>query len=293
MNAQFDHQLLMSFYLWFERQLLKDDIKAYQTNLSNTFKYINFSAIPENFVGYQGQFRQLVADEDVDVPNSGFFSSNTFVSGDNTVNGGVYIDYNNGRIILPSASGTSLTLTANSTVKEVNTYTSNDDSLAIIMHSDFIEEDQSSQYFYNQDARLDEKTYFLPACIVTLVDSDNEEFCFGGEEDTKSLIRVIILAKDNFILDGVASKCRDMVRNNITHIPFDDQPYGHSFTLKNFPYQYETLKSDQGDNALMSHIDEVNVTKAVSETVRERLDKNLGIAFVDFELSTYRFPRVQ
>lgn len=292
MKAQFDHQLLMSFYLWFEKQLLSDDVKAYQTGLANTFKYIDLNDIPENYTAYQGQFRQLVAEEDVDVPNSGFFVGGNFVSGSAAANGGVYVDYNNGRIIFPSGSGTALTVTANSTVKEVNTYTSNDDDLSILVHSDFIEEGQSSQYLYGKDSKLDEKTYFLPACIITLVDSENKEFAFGGEEDTKSKIRVIALAKNEFILDGIASKCRDMVRKNITHIPYDSLPYGQSFTLKSFPYNYEDLKAAQGSNALISHIKNVTPTMAVSETVRERLNKNIGIAFIDFELSTYRFPRV-
>ncbi len=292
MKAQFDHQLLMSFYLWFEKELLRDDIKAYKTGLSNTFKNVNFHDIPSNFVGYQGQFRQLVADYDVDVPNSGFFVSGGFVSGDASGNGGVYVDYNNGRILFPSGSGTSLMITANSTVKEVNTYTSNDDDLSILIHSDFVEEGQSSQYLYGKDAKLDEKTYFLPACIITLVDSTNDEFAFGGEEDTKSRIRVIVLAKNEFIVDGVVSKCRDLVRKNITHIPFDQQPYGQSFSLKSFPYRYDTLKSAQGNNALVSHVNNVSPTKVVSEVVRERLNKNITIALIDFDLSTYRFPRV-
>lgn len=292
MKAQFDHQLLMSFYLWFEKQLLKLDTKAYITNLQNTFKYIDFNDVPEDFIGYQGQFRQLVAEHDVDVPNSGFFVNGNFVTGDASQNGGIYTDYNNGRILFPSGSGSALTITANSTVKEVNTYVSNDDDLSIILHSDFIEEGQSAQYFYGKNEKLDEKTYFLPACIVTLVNSNNEEFAFGGEEDTKSRIRVILLAKNKFILEGVASKCRDMVRNNITHIPYNNQPYGESFTLKSFPYEYDVLKETQGDNALVSHINSVSATIAVAETVRERLNKNIGIALIDFDLSTYRFPRL-
>jgi len=82
------------------------------------------------------------------------------------------------------------------------------------------------------------------------------------------------------------------VRKNITHIPYNQLPYGQSFTLKNFPYNYNTLKTNQGDNALISHINKVSPTVAVSDTVRERLNKNISIAFIDFDLSTYRFPRV-
>ena len=101
---------------------------------SNTFKYVGFSDIPSSHYGYQGQFKQLVAEHSVDVPNSGFFSDGGLWQ--LCSNGNIFTDYDNGRIIVPAASGTGLTLTANSTVKEV-TYISYDGDLETILHSDF------------------------------------------------------------------------------------------------------------------------------------------------------------
>ncbi len=124
MKTQFSHTILNSFYLWFERELLGNKSKAYKTNQSNSFKYIDFPDVPNSHLGYQGQFRQLVADYCVDQPNSGVFIDGGFVSGDSS---DIYIDYNQGRVIVPLASGTGLDITANHTVKEVNTYISSDD----------------------------------------------------------------------------------------------------------------------------------------------------------------------
>ena len=124
MKAQFDQDLLSSFYLWFENFLVKDKAQAYSTDNSNAFKYVDFPDIPSSHHGYQGQYRQLVAEQSVDVPNSGFFSDGGFVTGNYDENGSVFTDYDNGRLIFPSASGTGLTLTANSTIKEVNSSTS-------------------------------------------------------------------------------------------------------------------------------------------------------------------------
>ena len=163
MKAQFDQTLLSSFYLWFENYLLKDKSKAYSTGASNTFKYVGFSDIPSSHYGYQGQFKQLVAEHSVDVPNSGFFSDGGFVTGNYDSNGSVFTDYDNGRIIVPAASGTGLTLTANSTVKEVNTYISYDGDLETILHSDFKEAGASFPYQYTKDSELDEQIFFLPA----------------------------------------------------------------------------------------------------------------------------------
>ena len=104
MKAQYDQTLLSSFYLWFEKQLIKDDVKAYTTNLENTFKYVDYPDLPPNFIGYQGQFRQLVADSSIENPNTGIFIDGDFVTADSSQNGSVFIDYNNGRVIVPNSS---------------------------------------------------------------------------------------------------------------------------------------------------------------------------------------------
>tara|TARA_Y100001938_G_C7998796_1_gene383551 strand:+ start:105 stop:980 length:876 start_codon:yes stop_codon:yes gene_type:complete len=291
MKAQFDQTLLSSFYLWFENYLLKDKSKAYSTDASNTFKYVDFADVPSSHYGYQGQFKQLVGECDVDVPNSGFFSDGGFVTGDNDSNGGVFTDYDNGRLIFPSASGTGLTLTANSTVKEVNTYISYDGDLATILHSDFKEAGASFPYQYSKDSELDEQIFFLPACFISLASSDNVEFSFGGEENTESRVRVMILSSDNYIMDSVMSLFRDSVRSDFKNVPYEDFPYGPFYSIKNYPYKYDSLISGLTDPEI-THIKNVNVSKVVSEQLRENLNKGVSIGFIDFDLCTYRFPRL-
>ena len=291
MKAQFDQNLLSSFYLWFENRLLKEDIKAYVQDLDNTFKYVEFSDLPSDFIGYQGQFRQLVAENSVESPNSGVFINGDFVTGDSSANGSVFIDNQEGRVVLPLASGTNLEITANSTVKEINTYISNDSDLNIILQSDFVENGQTSPYFFNQSEKLDEKTFFLPACFISLASSDNDEHCFGGMEETKNRIQVMVLTRDNFVIDSVSSKFRDTARESICNIPYESFPYGFSYSVKNFPYEYDELKSNFQDG-VTTHIDKVRVSKVFSEKLREAINKDFSIATMDFDLSTYRFPRL-
>lgn len=292
MKAQFDQNVLSSFYLWLENRLLRDDTKAYSTGIKNSFKYVEFNNVPSDMIAYQGQFRQLVADYNVDIPNSGFFKSDSFVTGNSDQNNGVYIDYQNGRILFPKLSGTGMTISGLSTVKEVNTYIAHDNEADFIMHSDFIEDGTGTDpYLYKKEKPLDETTYFLPACFVSLASSSNEEFAFGGEENTETRVRVMVLTKDSYILDSVISKLRDTAREQITHIPYEEFPYGYSYSIKNFPYKYDTLKASQ-TNPMTSHIDKVSVSKVVSESIREELNRNFSIGFIDFDLSTYRFPRL-
>ena len=135
MKAQFDQNVLSSFYLWFENKLLSDKAKAYAINLDNAFTSGNFPDIPSSHIAFQGKYRSLVGEYDIDQPNSGFFLGNHFITGNYDQNGEVFTDYENGRLIFPKASGAAIgntALTANSTVKEVNTYITNDTDAQVI-----------------------------------------------------------------------------------------------------------------------------------------------------------------
>jgi len=294
MKVQFDQNVLSSFYLWFENRLLDTKSKAYQTDLDNAFTSGNFPDIPPSPIAFEGKFRQLVGEHNVDEPNSGFFVGDGFITGNYDENGNVFTDYDNGRLIFPQASGArigSQEITANSTVKEVNTYITNDTDAQTILHSDFKDSATELPYQYGQTGEYDETTYFLPACFISVASSDNTELSFGGEEDTRSKVRVMVLSFDSYILDSVLSLFRDTVREDITHVPYGDFPYGFSFSIKDFPYNYDTLVAAQSD-PVKSHVLEVSASKVVSERIRENLNKNISIGFLDFELCTYRFPRL-
>ena len=163
--------------------------------------------------------------------------------------------------------------------------------MQILLHSDFKDSSTSLPYQYEHTGKLDEDTYFLPACFISVASSDNEEFSFGGEENTESRMRVMLLSSDNYILDSVMSLFRDTVREDMTHIPYEDFPYGFSYSIKDFPYSYDSLVDAQPSDATKSHIDTVTVSKVVSEELREKLNKNISVGFIDFDLSTIRFPR--
>ena len=286
MKTQFAHNLLNSFYLWFERELLGDKSKAYKTNQSNTFKYVDFPDVPNSHLGYQGQFRQLVADYCVDQPNSGIFIDGSFVSGDSS---DIYIDYNGGRVIVPAASGTGLNITANNTIKEVNTYVSSDDEEQLLVASDFVDaSDLTETYLFSKDSKLDEKTYILPACFIRLVNNENEDFTFGGQDESITRIRVTILATDNYLLDGIVGLFSDTYERCITHVPFENSPFGHFYSIKDYPYCYEDHVSSLSGK---TYVKEVKSSKTKNSFNSEKIEKNIYIGFLDFDLSTYRYPR--
>jgi len=286
MITQFNHQAVSSFKLWTESVLVSDRAKAYYTNQPNQFTYVNFPDIPSgSFVAYQGQYRQLVADHDIDVPNSGIFIDGNFVSGDEA---GIYMDYVNGRVIMPAASGDSLTITANNTVKEINVYMVEEDEEKLLITSDFIDAaNPTGTHLSSQPELLDDKTFLLPAVFLRQETSNNLPFSFGGEVDTRLNMRMVVLAFDNYMVDGVLSLFWDKDKSCIKLIPFEDDPYGRSNTLKSFPYSYSSLAANYTDNMFIESVRTSRVTDSLS---LEKLQKNLIMGFVDFDLSIYRYP---
>lgn len=288
MKAQFATELTSSFYLWLEHKLIDSKFKAYSTNQSNVFQYVDsFIDVPSSYVAYQGKFKQLVADQSVDIVNSGIFVNGSFISGDSA---NLYIDYDNGRVIFPQASGTGLSITANNTVKEINTYLTEDDEEAIIVTSDFIDSSNtSSTNLFSKSNKRDEKTFILPACFIRFIANENEEFSFGGEEETISRIQVIVMSFDNYTVDNVLSLLADSARECITRVPFEDFPYGSFFDVKSFPYSYQSFISNYSNR---SFIERVNTSKINTSSILDKYNKDIIVGLVDFDISTYRFPRV-
>lgn len=285
MKTQFLHDLLSSFYLWFEARLVSSQGQAYSVNQSNSFEYNTFQDVPSDYYAYQGRFRGLVGDHSISNPNSGVFINGGFVTGANT---GIFIDYLNGRVIVPTASGTGLTITANNSIKEVNVYISEDDEVQLVVSSDFIDYDnQSSTYLSSKSPQKTEKTYVLPAVFLRLMTTENEPFAFGGETESKTRIRAMIIAKDNYIIDGIHSLFSDTEGSCVNRIPYENYPYGFFNSIKSFPYSYSSYISNFTSK---SFIEKVNTSKLDYSIAMDQMEKNILIGYIDFDLSTFRVP---
>lgn len=285
MDVNFTHTIVSSFQLWFEDKLLEKN--CYQTGLANNFTAVPLYGLDSNYICYQGEYRQLVADQAINGPNSGFFADGAFITGDNTQTS-IYTDYENGRLIVPQSSGSGISFTANSSVREVNVYPANDDAESLLVYSDFIQNGEANSYLFNQTGSLAQNIYITPCCLVSLLDNKNKPFCLGGEEETTSKIRVVVVAKDNYTLDGLIGIFSDAEREAITHVDYSSYPYGIYNDIKSFPYQYD-LVATGSSSSLIKKVNASKLNNVISDSI---LGKNLKIAFIDFDLSTYRYPRL-
>ena len=312
MKPQFDHKVQSSFYLWFDDRLTRY-WEAVESGISQTFYYSDLGVdIPSNQVAYYSADRQLVANG-LSVPTGVWVSGILDDAGDPldytfvgqttgqplTENPtGLMVDFDQGRVIMgtgiTTGDSSALSITGGFDRKAFNVYMTNETEEQLLLNSDFIIADQSDETFLQNVTGLGTPNYTLPAAFISYNASFNKPFAFGGMQDTRSNIRVVTVSEDNYEIDGVLSLFRDSSEVCVPLVNFEDFPFGEYFHLKNPPYTYsglyDNLMSAQG--AKYAFIEKVTCSKLYDRTYSQ-LSPNLKVGFIDFQVSTPRFPKIE
>lgn len=308
MKPQFDHKLQSSFYLWVDDRITRY-WEAAETGISQTFYYSDLGVdIPSNQVAYYSADRQLVANG-LGVPtgvwvsgildNAGNSMDYTFVgqtTGHSPDPTGLMIDFDEGRVVMgtgiTTGDTTALSITGGFDRKAFNVYMTNETEEQLLLNSDFIISDQSDETFLQNVTGLGSPNFTLPAAFISYNSSFNKPFAFGGMQDTKSNIRVVTVSEDNYEIDGVLSLFRDSAEVCVPFVAFEDFPFGEYFHIKTPPYTYsglyDSLMSKHG--ATYAFIEKVTCSKLYDKTYSQ-MENNLKVGFIDFQLSTPRFPK--
>lgn len=286
MNVGFDHELLSSFYLWVDDKL-NYFAEAYQPSTSHTFQYVDSLDVPSNYHAYYSPYRQFVWSSDKVTVNDFVTINGTQVQDKN----GIYIDYNNGRVLVDTAvhgASKTLTITGDFAYKTVNVYITDETEENVILNSDFIISPVNQTYL-QQNGGFSDKIYTVPAVFITLSNSINEPFAFGGLDNTIANLRAVIVADSNYTLDGVLSMFRDAARTCVPLIDFEDFPFGEFSHIKTHPYKYVDLSNASTSKCC---VDEVRASK-LTDRSREKItgSKDYKIGFLDFQVSKPRSPR--
>lgn len=299
MKPQFDHKVLSSFYLWFDDKVTRV-AQAQETGINQQFYYSSDAVdVPANQIAYYSPDRQFVSNGD-DVPSGvyvkggSFGSTYTFVEQQPNTATGLMIDHDQGRVIFNSDVGTTLEVSGDFSRKTLNTYITNESEEELLLNTDFLLSDQDDSTFLQSINGLGSLNYTLPAAFLSYNSSSNQPFALGGMQDTKSNIRAVVIANDNFSLDATLSLFRDLTETCVPIIEFEDFPYGEYFHIKNPPYNYETLYDERLNDGNHIFIEKVNSSKLLdTASSAMNIAKNMRIGFVDFYLSTPRFPKLE
>ena len=295
MKPQYQHQVMTSFLLWFDNYLLQEG-QAYTNKTGRLFPFAD-SRLPEPFARYASPYKQWVTDSSVTGETNPIIPTAISVVGSSlpNINGvvskedGIYgFDFENGGIIhsgreegIPSNS----VITGTFAVKDFNIYLTNDTEEDLILERKFV---NNSRY---GDAESGIKPYdqAVPAIFINNEFVQNNPFAFGGEDETQMTIKAVVLAENEYQLDGALSIFADSTRLNVTLVPFTGYPITEYGDLKDGVFNYtgmiEAYKSSRP-----LYINDVTVSK-LSDRAKKQVIGDLKVGFIDFDVHQHRFPR--
>jgi len=286
MKPTFTHNVINSFFLWFDNFLMtKGD--AYKTYTTKLYNYQD-PRLGGDKVVYGSPYKQWVYDKNITgatIP-SGFTINNQFVS---TGTSGMRIDFDNGRIIFNSGVSTGLNITGTYSVKEVNSYITDQPEDNLIIENKFV----TNSRFTVSENYIAPYNPVTPCIFASIETSHNTAFAFGGEDETKCIIKVVAFCENLYQLDGVLSVFGDSYNEIFSIIPMTGHPLGEFNEMKTgaYPtgYDYKNLSNSYNSQTLfISHVE----TSKIRDSVIKELNPILHIGFLDFEIKTYRYPRL-
>ena len=198
----------------------------------------------------------------------------------------LFVDYNNGRIISSEATQNSV-INIDYAVKDLNVYVTNETEENLIVETKF----NINSRFKQDELPIPPHSQVLPAIFINVTTNINDPFSLGGEDKTTTDIRCVVMAENIFQLDGALSIFNDAAREPFAALSFEDYPINEFGDAPNFNYK-DLIKHRLNVNpSAMHYIDRVDVSK-LSDRVTRKIDPNTFVGFIDFEVSTFRYPRI-
>tara|TARA_Y100000310_G_C20679229_1_gene814919 strand:- start:1385 stop:2242 length:858 start_codon:yes stop_codon:yes gene_type:complete len=284
MKPLYQHKLLTSFYLWFDHFLLNKG-SAYK-NFQGTDFYNYADERIQNKTVFGSPYKQWAYDKSIAsckaVPS---------ISGDDGAlaagTSGMTIDYENGRVLFDSTVSTSANISGGYSVKNFNTYVSNQNEESLIMEGKYKLNARYTRELTNV-APYDEVT---PAVFLSTTTSTNEPFALGGEDNTISNITAVAFAENTYQLDGILSIFADASKEVFNGIPYTGSPldeFGGIKTSYSTGYDYNNVANNFATDTFL--IENTTVSK-ISDRMDKFIPVPLYVGFIDFEINKYRFPR--
>lgn len=287
MKPKFSHDIINSFFLWYDNFLMRrsDAYKTYTT------KFYNYSdpRLGNNKIIYGSPYKQWVYDNSITgatIP-SGLTINGAFVP---TGTSGLFFDFENGRAIFNSGVPTNLDITGTYTVKELNSYITDQPEDNLIIEGKYI---QNSR-FTVAESYVPPYNPVTPCSFISLEHIYNEPNALGGQDETNVKIKSVVFAENLYQLDGLLSTFADSFNTNFKIVPMASHPLGEFNQIKTglYPtgYDYRNAISSEGYSN-SCYIYEIDISK-IRDNVLKELNPNLHIGFMEFAIGNIRYPRI-
>jgi len=282
MKVQFEHNLMSSFYLWFD-SILCSEGEAVITGTTQRFYYGDGIDTPSDMNAFYSSANQFCVDSPL-APSGVLIDGSEFQQ--STTGTKILIDNNKGRILLDKSLGTDISVSGAFVQKEVNLYTTNETEEEILLKQEFYID--SGETYSESSDQLASAKYYLPCVFLSNNISENKGFALGGTRDTSTMIRATILATSNYQLDGILSLFRDKSERCVGIISAENYPYGEYWHLRDYPYTYTGyLGENKIDDTFIKTVRAYKLTEKGQEMLG-KVSKGIYIGYLDFNLSTIR-----
>jgi len=282
MKPQYQHELMTSFFLWFDHELLQKG-EAY-SNKTGTLFAKSDSRLPNNYISLQSNYKQWVKDSSITGEINPIIP--TGFEGSGRAND-IIFDFENGRLIeTGSVLSPGDSLTGTFAVKDFNVYLSNESEEDLIVENKFT---LNSRYGTPTISGIEPYDQMTPAIFLNVEFMRNEGFSFGGEDKTSNTIKAVVLADNEYQLDGALSIFADTARKAFAKIPFSGHPTTEYGDVKGGTYSYTDLHNTYFESNPY-FIEDVTVSK-FSQRAQASVPGDIKVGFIDFDVSTVRYPR--
>jgi hypothetical protein len=280
MIPSFHHDFVSSFVLWADNYIL-DKGQAY-SNKSSLFYIGDDPRVPSDQHVYASPYKQWVSDSSI--AGATIPTSITIDSIERDRSDGVNFDFDNGRVLLDDDFVTPDVVSGSYSVKDFSIYYSNDTEEDLIIDNKY---KPNHSIYDGVETGIAPYDQVVPAIFISVPMSKNEPFCFGGMDKSVLMAKMVILSDDLFKLDGALSLFSDSSQRTFKQVSFEDYPFEVFGDLKNDNYNYTGLVDQSSE---LYYIEEAVASK-LTDKIKRSLLNDLFVGFVDFQISTHRYPR--
>ncbi len=302
MKPQFQHEANTSFALWLDHYIgYKGESfsnKSAELYYTPDERMENYPEDYHGFLSYNSEYKQWVYDSSL---NGAEIPSGVHIdTGDGRYNfcqrgeSGLTFDFDNGRVLLSGMyfedNFEDLKIKADFAVKDVNIYLSNESEDNLIFENKFnVNSRTIPDNAIGQGLPAYEQV--TPAAFISMENSYNEPYAFGGEDLTELNYRVVFFMEDLYQLDGVLSMCTDAKNLGICNLGYDHHPFNEYGDLKSGSYNYANAVNYGPHRKSILYIEDVRASK-ITDRYNKSINPQLYLGFVDFKVSQARYPRV-
>lgn len=292
MKVQYENKVMSSLLLFIDHEITQKG-DAYTNHESNFFK---IDSLFSDYFVYASPFKQLVSDAGITGSSTPNLLTGIYVDGDGPIGPGTSglhsINSMQGQIYFTGGdAGTdpmsSKTVSGRYAIKDFNVLLTSMPEEQLLFETKLVLNPKTSDIKSTTGVDSNSQTY--PAIFIKDNGGVNEEFAFGGVDNTVLNARAIVLADSLFNLDAVCGILKDSTRKNLSVINQSDLNLNALGAYTGVIYDYTGVATGID----YCYINEVRVSKNVANRGDfQNLNPNVFSAFVDFEIHNYRMPRL-